>query len=229
MHCQVCGYLLNVAAKFCPSCGSTVEPAAWSPGASFENNPDFPATVLPAPQVSAPLRPPQLVPSTSVPLQRMDGDSYYLHLNGQQSGPYTVGQVKTMWQSGTINASIQYWQTGMNGWQPLANIKHFLEVSAQSNANAPIIINNQVNQNVGAGYPMGVMLSPKSRGTFIILGFFLGCFGVHNFYAGYSGKGVTQLLITVFLGWLGIGFFITGVWAFIEIIVVNKDAQGLRM
>jgi hypothetical protein len=36
-------------------------------------------------------------------------------------------------------------------------------------------------------------------------------------------------LITVFLGWLGIGFFITGVWALIEIIVVNTDAQGLRM
>jgi TM2 domain-containing membrane protein YozV len=153
-------------------------------------------------------------------------DSYYLHLNGQQAGPYTVGQMKTMWQSGNINAGTQYWQTGMNGWQPLANIKHFLDTPAQNNPSAPIVI-NQVNQNVA--YPMGATMSRKSRGTYIVLGLFLGCFGVHNFYAGYSGRGITQLLITVFLGWLGIGFFITGIWAFIEIIVVNTDAQGLRM
>jgi TM2 domain-containing membrane protein YozV len=74
-----------------------------------------------------------------------------------------------------------------------------------------------------------MMRSTKSRGTYIVLGLFLGCFGIHNFYAGYSGRGVAQLLITVFLGWIVVGFFITGLWALIEIVTVSTDAQGLRM
>lgn len=227
MHCQICGYLLSVTAKFCPSCGNVIETTPWSPGASLDGNASVPVGV-PALQVSAPPPPPQSAVVPPVSFNAVDSDSYYLNLNGQQSGPFTTGQLKSMWQSGTINAGTQYWQNGMNGWQSLANLKHFLDTPAQTPTSAPIVINNQVNQNVAA-YPVGVMLSPKSRGTYIILGFFLGCFGVHNFYAGYSGRGITQLLITIFLGWLGIGFFITGVWAFIEIIVVNKDAQGLRM
>jgi TM2 domain-containing membrane protein YozV len=66
--------------------------------------------------------------------------------------------------------------------------------------------------------------------TFVLLGLFLGCLGIHNFYAGYSGKRVAQLLITLLLGWVfGLGIFITGIWALIEIIAVNTDAQGVRM
>ena len=33
---------------------------------------------------------------------------YYLLLNNQQAGPYTVGQLRTMWQNGSANALIQY-------------------------------------------------------------------------------------------------------------------------
>ena len=37
-------------------------------------------------------------------------------------------------------------------------------------------------------------------GIFIMLGVVLGLFGIHNFYAGYYGKGALQSLITVELG-----------------------------
>ena len=66
----------------------------------------------------------------------------------------------------------------------------------------------------------------KSRGTFIVLGIFLGGFGVHNFYAGYTGKGAAQLIITLALGWLIIGFLITGIWALVEVCTVKVDAKG---
>jgi TM2 domain-containing membrane protein YozV len=69
----------------------------------------------------------------------------------------------------------------------------------------------------------------KSRGVFIILGLFLGCLGIHNFYAGYYGRGAAQLLITIFLGWIYIGFIITGIWAIIELFVVDTDALGTPM
>ena len=38
---------------------------------------------------------------------------------------------------------------------------------------------------------------PKSRITYVLLGLFLGCLGIHNFYAKRSGCGITQLLISV--------------------------------
>ena len=98
-----------------------------------------------------------------------------------------------------------------------------------------------VKQQVGwSGTPSGVgsshhQLSPvvvqtvKSRGVFIILGLLLGCLGIHNFYAGYNGKGAVQLIITRLLGWVIVGFVVTAVWALIEVCTVTVDAQGNRM
>ena len=43
--------------------------------------------------------------------------------------------------------------------------------------------------------------SQKSKLAAGLLGIFLGCFGVHNFYLGNTGKAVAQLLLTV-IGWI---------------------------
>jgi TM2 domain-containing membrane protein YozV len=74
-----------------------------------------------------------------------------------------------------------------------------------------------------------VVQAVRNRGLFIVLGLFLGCFGIHNFYAGYHGRGAVQLLITALFGWLIIGFVITAIWAIIEIITVSVDAKGNPM
>lgn len=88
-------------------------------------------------------------------------------------------------------------------------------------------------QMVHNGYGMAhqpvFVTASKSRGVYIVLGLFLGCLGIHNFYAGYNGKAVAQLLITLFLGWLVIGIFITAIWALIDIISVKTDASGAPM
>jgi TM2 domain-containing membrane protein YozV len=66
----------------------------------------------------------------------------------------------------------------------------------------------------------------KSRTTYIVLGIFLGALGVHNFYAGYVGRAVGQLCLTLLtLGYLGI---ISWIWAIIEICIVEKDSTGLN-
>ncbi len=70
---------------------------------------------------------------------------------------------------------------------------------------------------------------PKSKIAAGLLGIFLGCFGVHNFYLGYNGKAVAQLLMTVLTcGILGI---VSGIWGLIEGILIltgsmNVDAEG---
>lgn len=65
----------------------------------------------------------------------------------------------------------------------------------------------------------------KSRKTYIVLGILLGALGVHNFYAGYTGRAVGQLCLTVLtLGRLGI---VSWIWAIIEVCIVDKDGTGM--
>lgn len=69
----------------------------------------------------------------------------------------------------------------------------------------------------------------KSKITAGLLGIFLGTFGVHNFYLGYTGKAVGQLLVTILS--CGALSFISGTWGLIEGIMIltgsiNVDANG---
>ncbi len=77
-------------------------------------------------------------------------------------------------------------------------------------------------RNMAASAPK--VTGAKDRLTYILLGIFLGCLGIHNFYAGYTGRGVAQLLITILS--CGFGGFISMIWAIIEICVVTEDASG---
>ena len=71
---------------------------------------------------------------------------------------------------------------------------------------------------------------PKSKMAAGLLGIFLGAFGVHNFYLGYNGKAVAQLLMTLLsCGILGV---VSGIWGLIEGILIltgstiTTDADG---
>lgn len=72
----------------------------------------------------------------------------------------------------------------------------------------------------------------KSKVAAGILGIMIGAFGVHNFYLGYVGKGVAQLLLTL----LSCGAFtpITSLWALIEGILIltgsiSTDGKGIPL
>lgn len=65
----------------------------------------------------------------------------------------------------------------------------------------------------------------KSKTAYVLLAIFLGSLGIHNFYAGYTGKGVAQLLITILT--CGYGGIVSWIWAIIEVCTVNADAKGV--
>jgi len=44
----------------------------------------------------------------------------YLHIQGEQRGPYAKAQVQTMWNSGLITSDALYWQEGMSEWAPIS-------------------------------------------------------------------------------------------------------------
>ncbi len=67
----------------------------------------------------------------------------------------------------------------------------------------------------------------KSKLVAGLLGIFLGGWGVHNFYLGYTGKAIAQILLTFCFG-------AGAVWGFIEGILIltgniNKDANGIPL
>lgn len=69
---------------------------------------------------------------------------------------------------------------------------------------------------------------PKSRMVAGLLGIFLGAWGIHNFYLGYSGKGILQIILTICT------CGIAGIWGFIEGILIlcgniNIDADGNQL
>lgn len=77
--------------------------------------------------------------------------------------------------------------------------------------------------------PMNSDPNAKSKLAGGLLGIFLGALGVHNFYLGYTGKAVAQLLITVLS--CGVLSMISGIWGLIEGILIlsgsiDKDANG---
>ena len=72
---------------------------------------------------------------------------------------------------------------------------------------------------------MAAGVEQKSRVAYILLGVFLGGLGVHNFYAGYTGRGIVQLLISVLSSFML--SFISCLWALVEVCTVKQDGKGI--
>ncbi len=75
-------------------------------------------------------------------------------------------------------------------------------------------------------------INHKSKVAAGILGILFGGLGAHNFYLGYTGKAVAQLLITVLSCFLL--SLVSAIWGFIEGILIltdsiNEDANGNRL
>ena len=81
------------------------------------------------------------------------------------------------------------------------------------------------------GVPVAPVATPgaKSKLTAGLLGIFLGALGIHNFYLGFTGKALAQLLISVLsCGTLAV---VSGIWGLVEGIMLlsgqmNVDAKG---
>ncbi len=79
----------------------------------------------------------------------------------------------------------------------------------------------QMNSNNTSSYQTGA----KSKMVAGLLGIFLGAWGIHNFYLGYSGKAILQIVLTI------VTCGVAGIWGFIEGILIlcgniNTDANG---
>jgi TM2 domain-containing membrane protein YozV len=89
--------------------------------------------------------------------------------------------------------------------------------------NVQVVVNNTM-----PSTPFGHALPNKSRMVAGLLALFLGGIGIHQFYLGKNGLGVTMLLICVCT--CGYGGIITGIWALINAISIftgsERDSRG---
>lgn len=83
--------------------------------------------------------------------------------------------------------------------------------------------------NPAYGYPQ-----PKSKIAAGLLGIFLGGFGVHRFYLGYTKVGLIQLVLWLVTAWFTFGLI--ALWGFIEGIMIlagaaqfQRDARGIPL
>ena len=80
-----------------------------------------------------------------------------------------------------------------------------------------------INMTQGVQVQGGYTVQQKSRLVYILLALFLGLLGIHNFYAGYTGTGIIQLVLTMTL----FGAVIVAIWILFDILFTTKDGRGV--
>ncbi|WEV52710.1 TM2 domain-containing protein [Bifidobacterium sp. ESL0704] len=118
---------------------------------------------------------------------------------------------------------------------------------ASGNYNQPYSAQNQNAYPQGQPYapqygqpePLPYGYQPRSKMAAGLLGIFLGWLGVHNFYLGFYGKAIAQLLLTL-IGWIlfGLGPIAAFIWGLIEGVLIlssnygspwHRDAKGMEL
>jgi TM2 domain-containing membrane protein YozV len=138
---------------------------------------------------------------------------WYYQQGSNRMGPVDEAAIRGLLTSGQISIDTLVWTTGMSNWVPLQ----------QSSLGAGL----PTPPSAVPSYPMPVQgnSNAKDRVAYILLAVFIGHLGIHNFFAGYTSRGVIQLVITIVT--CGIGGIATWIWAIIEAITVTKDANGV--
>jgi TM2 domain-containing membrane protein YozV len=163
---------------------------------------------------------------------------YVLKPGGAPSGPSTAEDVATWLRTGALPFNTKVCRVGEKSWSRVHEVPELSKMAglvpppppAPPPSGAPAAAIAPPTHVHGASAAVGQesAVSQKSRVTFILLGLFLGGLGIHNFYAGYTGRAVAQLLISLLTGWLIFPLLGVGIWVLIELIAVDRDPVGKR-
>ncbi len=137
---------------------------------------------------------------------------WYYEQNGNRIGPVDEATMRGLIANRTISIDTLVWTNGMANWTPLQQ--------TQLAAGLPVPPPS-LNQTPQAPNP-----NAKDRVVYVLLAVFLGSYGIHNFFAGYTKRGVTQLLISILTCF--IGSIPMWIWAIVEACTVEQDANGVR-
>ena len=199
--------------------------------------PEVPAPEVPAPEVPAPEAPtfpqasaPSFDEATATPGSTTYGTAYDV----SAADAYAQGEQPAYGVPGPeANSQAPYGQPGFEQAAYAAGQQAYGQPGFEQAAYAagqqaygqPGYTQTAYGQPVVAGAPKQWMVA-------LLLGIFLGGFGIHNFYLGYTTRGIIQLILTITV----FGAPITGVWVLIELIMILMrsgsyayDAQGVPL
>lgn len=150
---------------------------------------------------------------------------WFIMRNGQQAGPYTEDQIRTMLGTLELSSSDMAWREGMAAWSPISSALSASPPPGAVVSPPPFNAPPRMQPQAAFAAPPHLAMRPKSRAVYALLAIFLGTLGIHNFYAGYAGRGAAQLLLSIFSG--GLLVWVPWIWAIFEAITVTKDSRGL--
>lgn len=118
--------------------------------------------------------------------------------------------------------------------QPISSIIQSSDLSGVPVIN---IINNNQSNNSGSCAQFTQRHTPKSKIAAGLLGIFLGYFGIHRFYLGYTGIGTLMLCLSLILPFVTCGLYLyfpfVIIWGLIEGILILcgqfRDASGMEL
>ena len=146
---------------------------------------------------------------------------YFLSVgDGKTYGPYTDGELRGFAAQGRVTSSSMLCAEGTTAWLPADSVLGSLG-GMPPGAFPPIAPPPVI--------PPLASPAAKSRIAAGLFGVLLGALGIHNFYLGYTGRGIAQLLITLLsCFWLAP---VAWIWGLIEGILIftgsiATDAKG---
>lgn len=145
---------------------------------------------------------------------------WYYEQNGNRIGPVDEATMRGLIANRTISIDTLVWTNGMANWTPLqqTQLAAGLPVPPPTPYSAPTA--PQYHPTPSQHHP-----EAKDRVAYVLLAVLLGI-GIHNFYAGYTTRGIIQLLVSILS--CGILWFFIWIWSIIEACTVTQDANGVR-
>ncbi len=146
---------------------------------------------------------------------------WYYEKDGDRVGPVDEATMRQLIANRVISMDTLVWTNGMANWTSLQQT----QLAAGLQVPPPTPYSGPTNPQYHQG-PVHYNPDAKDRVAYVLLAVFLGGIGIHNFFAGYTSRGVAQLLICLLT--CGIGGIVTSIWAIIEACTVTQDANGVR-
>jgi len=152
---------------------------------------------------------------------------YWLSIgDGKTYGPCTLAELQRYRAEGRVGFDAKICPEGGSEWLPA---RAALDFGVPPTSPPPPPPPAQTGTQAGA---MSFDSRAKSKVAAGVLGILVGALGIHNFYLGYTGKGIAQLLITLLT--CGYGACISWIWGLIEGILIltgliTVDGNGVPM